>query len=470
MRKIVIKVIAFVLVFTAAFSVSACGNKDIEQETLKITIGNNDTEKQLFLTLADAFEEYMENEKGMTIKVDRKPSTVEFSGTNGYSQSIATLFAQEKLGDVIYTGDSYASAFIKDGQSAYFANLYDYLDDSFLNLYDDAVLNSGIFNINGTNKLAFMPRSYDQVTVYINKKIFKAIGMESEIPTTEKYGANWEDWTWDAFKTLLGKMRTAMNTIYGTSASYYYPVDANLSWNAVYGAIIESFGGYSIKIDGQTIKSGFDSANTEVGVYEKTNNALAFMKDLVVKEYTPAKVGVEFANGYMGMWFTTRPNVARCKNNDKVELAFAPLPKVTDEDTGLENTKTSVGFGAMGYALNVDSSKKDLALEFIKFCVGVEGQRILCAAGTAVPVLNSERTRDGVWTNIFPGVDQSAFLFDHADYQKYVASYARGVKPEYEFSVYSYAQAAFINNVLTANTTAELAASIYDAIDNYLVL
>ena len=454
-----------------SFALTGCGNKTrSDPNTLWLTVQDTQAELAIHVKLGNAFAEKMK-EQGQEITVRRST----FSN-NDYGKSILTLLNTQSLGDVVFTYDTYASQYSKEGL---FEDLSSYVErDIDLSLYNEDVIESARAY---ENQLSYFPRSYDMVTVFINNQFFRDVGMEDRIPSTEIYGENWENWTWSAMLDLLKDLRVAINQSEkygGAKSSYYYPVDANIAWNAVYDSVIKSFGGYTVNAENMT--SGLDSA--QGAVYENTLRAIQFMKDLV-EEKTEYAEGVEgrddktkralanssegtFSSGNDAMAFMTRPSVQGCKEAD-MDLSFAPMPKFDAAVTGLENGTTYVGYGSGGYALYKDSANKELAWEFIRFAVSEEGQEIIAEDGLCIPTIKSLQTSDAAWTEYLPGVDQSAFLFEGNTLS--LATYARGVEQETEYQIYSKIKQSMMSALLDPDKTpANVASSLYNAIKNYI--
>ena len=448
MKKIVGTLLAAVLSFSC-LAMSACGgSKEDSSNTLWITIQDSQAEGAIHVKLGDAFAKKMKEEKGIDVTVKR--STFNLSD---YGKSITTLYATQSLGDVVFTYDTYASLYSKNDM---FADLTPYVEkDVDLSLYNSTIIESAKAY---KNELSYFPRSFDQVTVFINNQFFKDMGMEDKIPA-QKDGS-WDWWTWSEMLSLLTELRTAINTkMTSAQASYYYPVDANLAWNAVYDSIIKSFGGYTV--DAVNMKSGLDSANTEV--YENTLKAISFMKNLIVNEYAHTAEGT-FVAGNTAMAFMTRPSVSACKDAE-MDISFAPMPKFDQAITGIENGTTYVGYGSGGYALNENSNKKDLAWEFIKFAISEEGQKLIASDGLCIPTIKSQLTTEGEWTKFLPGVDQSAFLYDA--HTLTLATYARGVEQETEYNIYSKIKQNMMS-ALQNKEPANVASTLYSSIKNYI--
>lgn len=456
------KVLVLLLSLAMVLGITACGNGNDKtsssgKQVLTITVNSSASETLLQKKVGEAFQNKMK-EKGIDVEV----TTTTYSGST-YQKDIMTLYNSGKLGDVITCSDTNLSFMAMNG---YIADLNKVIKDdkSFdLGAYNSEIIDSGKCYDGG---LYYMPRSYDQVVCFIDVQFFKAIGMENDIPKADANGS-WDWWTWDKMEQLLTKMRTKITETYGEAqAAYYYPLDANFQWGAVYEAVIKSFGGYVV--DTKAMKSGFDSANKDV--YSKTLKAVEFMKGLVTKEL----VTLDNENAFIstdkrGMFFTTRPNVAACINAGK-EIAFAPLPKFTKTQTGLDNGETYVGFGAVGYTINSEAKNQDLAWEYIKFCASEEGQGIIASAGSSVPTLTSLRTAEATWIQALKDADgkvieQSAFL--HEGHKKTLAAYARGVDASNEANIYSEVQRRFLSE-LRKDSAQNVLSGISQAIKIYL--
>ena len=448
------KILAIALSLVSCFGLASCGGYDgSDPNVLRITVNSTDPELNLSATLNRAFKQKMLEEYGREITI--KQST--FSESN-YAENIDTLVGSKELGDVVFTYDDKSGIKMKEG---YFDDLDTFIaeDSTFdINDYDAEIISSAR---SYQNQLAYIPRSFDQITMFINKDFFKDIGMEDKIPSTAIYGENWENWTWSALYDLCAEMRTAIDEsdAYKNKRDYYCPLDANFFWNPVYDPILKAFGSYSVDVT--TLKSGFDDENT--AVYDKTIKALEFMQSFVKNQYSYAGWG-SFSSGNQGLYLATRPAVTSCIDKG-MDVAFAPFPKFTEETTGIANTTTYVGYGSAGYAIYSLSKNKDLAWEYIKFVCGEEGQKLIGANGTCVPVLKSELTANGEWTNSLPGVDQSAFIYD--GHTRSLATYARGLLVNTEFNFYKETQSILIDG-LEKKTAADICATVFNTVRHYL--
>ncbi len=422
-------------------SMAACGgNQDDSSSSnvLSITISDSSSEILIQKKLSKAFQDKMKAEQNMDIEV--KYTT--FS-TGKYTENIMTLFTTRSLGDVIYAYDDTAGLLLNNGVIEALDEIMA-ADTAFdVNVYNQDIMNTA--KSNGAQM--YMPRSFDQITTFINYDIFEELGMTDKVPmpitdsSDPKYveGDPWAWWTWDECLALCAELRTKMDEYYGYSAEYMNPIDANLAWDAVYDPIVKSFGGNIV--DAETLTSGLNSTSS---AYAATLKAFEWMKSaLIDTEYTPAGAGT-FAAGNQAMAFHTRPSIAS-PNSRGIEMRFAPIPRFTKTQTGIEDGETYVGFGSSGYAINKSSTKKDLAWEFIKFTMSSEGQAIISADGLSVPIIQSERTVNSGWTGLLGDVDQSAFLYEGNSYS--FAKYARGISLETESSIYSKMNQSFFTQI-----------------------
>ena len=456
------KALVLFLSFVMLFGVAACGGGNDKsslsgKQVLTVTVNSSASETLLQKKVEEAFKNKMK-ENGVDVEI----VTSTYAGST-YQKDVMTLYNSGKLGDVITCSDTNLSFM---AMNEYILDLNELIkkDSSFdLSAYNSEIINSGICYDDG---LYYMPRSYDQVVCFIDVDFFEAIGMSSDIPKADENGS-WDWWTWDKMEELLTKMRTKITETYGeVQGEYYYPLDANFQWGAVYDAVIKSFGGYTLDVDAK--KSGFDSDNKET--YAKTLKAVEFMKGLVNKELvTLDNENAFLSNDKRGMFFTTRPNVSVCINTGK-KLAFAPLPKFTKKQTGLDNGETYVGFGAVGYTINKEAKNQDLAWEYVKFCASEEGQEIIASAGSSVPTLTSLQNSDAAWIKALKDsdgnvIEQSAFLYD--GHKKTMAAYARGVDAANEANIYAEVQRRFLSE-LRKDSAQSVLSGIYGAIKIYL--
>ena len=461
MKKL-ISFIAVVLSSIICFSMFACDCGNGDRDGLIVTISDSDEDIEIQIALQDAFKDYMKG-KGQNVKVTYNTYT-----SSSYEQDLLSLQSGNKLGDVIQTSDRFASLMA-------YKKIFEPLDDiisgdSSFNLsdYDNEIIDTARAY---ENKVYYMPRSYDQVVIFINTDFFNAIGVDYPKPD---YNAEdpWGWWTWDECEELCDKIKLALVSTFGPDeAEYYYPMAANLFWNPVNNALIKSFGGKTVDVDDATISTGFNTADEK---YAETLKAVEYMRKLAVKGWTSSTNDERFlasrgSNKCTGMWFTTRPNVLKCLNND-INLAFAPVPKITETQTGKTENTTYVGYGSAGYALSALSSQKTLAWEFVKFCASEAGQKIISDNGASVPTLNSLKNTSASWVNSVKDkngsvIDQNAFLYNGNT--RTLSTYARGVKAEEEYKIYESVQSKIISGI-TKDPAVTLCSDIYSTIKDYL--
>lgn len=457
MKKTTKRILAMAMVATSALTTSACGGDGRKSggNTLWVTVNNANYEKTIFNKLKNAFVQKMADEgRKITVKYNTY-------GEGSYTENIMKYISSGTIGDVVYAYDESSGNFLKE---KYFVALDDYIaKDQDLNLanYSTDILDSAR-TYNG--KLAYFPKSFDQMITFINVDMMTELGLQDEIPTAANTN-DWADWTWEKLLELCATIKENIKTTYDKQADYYYPLAMRPFYQPIYDPIVKSFGGYSV--DGVALKSGFDANNTEV--YPKTKKAIEFLNDLVDNGYTEPGEG-SFSGGYDAITFAVRPSVISVKNA-QMNVAFAPLPKFTDSITGLTGTTTYVGYGSSGYAISADSRNKSLAWEFIKFCVGEEGQAITAESGACIPVIKSQFNTSAKWTEYLKDefgnvIDQSAFVYDGLT--RSLATYARGVDVKTEYEIYNQTKQILLTSLDKKTSVSDIMASIYNATKTYI--
>ena len=455
------KIVGFLLAIActlSSFTLFGCSNSNGGEDgnTLTVTIEDSNTELSIFTTLKNSFIKKIKEEEGIDITIKKS-----VFNSASYEKDIGTLIATDSIGDVVYTYDTNCGPLTEKGNFIDLNTMIENDSDFDMSIYDEEILNSAK---TGTGMLGYFPRSYDQITLFINRDFFINLGMEEDIPTTEKYGENWENWTWDVMLELCAKLRQKIDdpsSPYYSTRKYIHPLAMDVFYNAVYDSVVKSFGGETV--DGKTKTSGFDSASDK---YAATVKAFDFLRSMVENNYTPAFWGA-FTSGNNAMAFSVRPIVKSCIDA-QIDVCFAPIPKFTKNQTGNDETETYVSYGSSGYAISSSSKNKDLAWKFIKYCVSEEGQRIIGQSGMCVPVIKSQQNADGEWTNILEDVDQSAFVFN--GYNKRLATYARGVSTATEYNIYSKAQATIIDRIGKDGATGkQIVDAIWAQIGSYVV-
>ena len=313
--------------------------------------------------------------------------------------------------DIFWTDEvfSYASKGQLEPLDDYFASLNVNKNDFY-----ESMLDIGKYE----NKLYMMPREYNKVVTFYNKRIFDAVfsGMsEDDLPFTPKTGTHYpaDGWTWSEFVDTAEKIVLKQG-----SDIVRRGADISLTWGSCGPTIFEGLGG--------TIKTG--SGSSEAVNFNNSEN-LRIMTDIYNLMGSGAFVNPtkpdtgEFINGKVGMVFSSRPDCSSYQNafNDDWDVVSFPLlPQ-----------KAAICTGCSGYVVNANSKVKEMAIRLLFYMVSEEGQSKFCETGNCVPVLKSMKDSE-VWrSHPRTTINHEAFLwgeqYDTAPYKfNFTSELAKG--------------------------------------------
>lgn len=301
--------------------------------------------------------------------------------------------------DIFWTDEvySYASRNLLEPIDDYFTK-YNVNKDDFY----ESMLKVGTYD----NKLYMMPREYNKVVCFYNKKIMDDVFNtgsysvdnlpftydEQKYATTEKYyPAN--GWTWEEFVNTANAMVARVGNDISRRGA-----DVSITWGSSGPAIFEGLGG-TIRTDANgTEKIDFDNENNRTIM----NELVTLMNNGTF--VNPAKPDVgEFTSGKVGMIISSRPDATNYQTafgNDWDVVTFPILPK-----------KPVIVTGSSGYVVNASSKVKEVAMRLLFYMVSEEGQNLFSETGNCVPVLKS-LTDSQVWRT-YPRADinHDAFLW-----------------------------------------------------------
>ncbi len=229
------------------------------------------------------------------------------------------------------------------------------------------------------DELYALPRDFDTIGLWYNKKLFDAAGVD--YPT--------DDWTWDDVREAARKLTNEQKGVYGVAA----PLDTQQGY---YNTIAQA-GGYVVSEDGT--ESGYDDP--------KTIEGLRFWPDLIQEGVSPTHQQMTdtepkqmFQSGKVAMFYGGSWQAVSFRNDPAIanSIDVAPLP-AGEEDTSIIH--------GLGNAINVNTKNKDAAWEWVKFLGSKQAAQMTAESGIVIPAY--EGTQKG-WLDAFPKYKLQAFL------------------------------------------------------------
>ncbi len=302
--------------------------------------------------------------------------------------------------DIFWTEEvfSYASLGLIEPLDRYF-DAYN-VDRS--NFYE-SMLNVGKYN----GELYMMPREYNKVVCYYNKKLFDRTfnagqySLEKLPPftyDTEKYAATQKfypanGWTWDEFIATAAALVQRVDGQIATRGA-----DISVTWGSSGPNIFESLGGTIRTEQNGAEKITFDTPSNRAVMQQ----ILDYMKQGVFLDPVHPDTG-EFINGKVGMFFSSRPDTKTIDSALDGEWDVVTFPLIGENP--------HIVTGCSGYVVNAASKVKEVAMRLLFYMVSEEGQLQFSETGNCVPVLKS--LKDSTVWRTYPKADANhdAFLW-----------------------------------------------------------
>lgn len=224
-----------------------------------------------------------------------------------------------------------------------------------------------------------LPKDFDTVGLWYNKKLFKAAGVD--YPTSS--------WTWSDFQQAAKKLTDTSKGVYGVGATL-------TGQEAFYDTIFQA-GGSVISADGK--KSGYGDANTIKG--------LKFWTDLVKDGYSPSLKQMTdtatinmFESGKIAMYWGGSWDAVAFDGNTSTKAAadVSVLPKGTERATVIHG---------LANVVSAHSAHKTEAEKFEQFLGSKQAAEIEAKSGTVIPAYNG--TQDA-WLKAHPAFHLQNFL------------------------------------------------------------
>ena len=345
----------------------------------------------------------------------RKVTIVRISG--GTDNWIVKQKQGNNLPDVIQVYD-YSAAYWTANNLFYPISDYMQRDAVKESDYFEAIMD--IAKSGSDGKVYWAPRDYNKTVIAYNKDIFDVAGVA--YPS--------DDWTWTDFLNTCNALNDKAKEIKSAMAqTVFYPVDANLNWEAVYYPAIKSYGGDIID------KQASKAMENKDAFIKGVSKLLALADNGLAKP--PSNDNVPFVNRQCAMQICVRPDIVSYANNLKkpdgsVPLDFASMPTYDDPEV----TTSYIGLGCTGYGITSScaASKREMAWDFLKLVMTEEGQESFSATGSGFPVLVSmAEDENATYRNYLPGANHDAFYkFSERDLPM---NYLAGFKPSSHLNI-----------------------------------
>lgn len=293
-----------------------------------------------------------------------------------YWTKLRTQAEGDQLPDVFWMNGPNIQLYASNGM---LATLDDLTDVEWTN-YPQALVD--LYTVEG--KHYGIPKDYDTIAVFANKKLFADAGVE--LPTG--------DWTWEQHNDAARKL--AASGVYGLVSA----LGAADGQGAYYNTIAQA-GGYVIK-DG---KSGFGQPEAIKGlkfwsdlVAEGTIPSLQIMSDT-----TPSAL---FANGQAGMYWAGSWMVGSFANDMESldDVIVLPLPQDQQKGTIIHG---------LSYVASAKSANLAAAKALVAAMTTKEAAETEATNGTAIPAFNGTQQ---AWVDGKPGMQLDVFTKGAEEY------------------------------------------------------
>lgn len=392
-KKICKSVISIMLVFAFCVDIIPQMVSAQEQVTIKYSIWDANQAEGM-----EAIIESFENENP-DIKVE-----LQVSGWDQFWTQLEASAGTNSMPDVFWMHPSQVLRFGQEDNILYdFSELLGSSEKVSKDVFVPEILE--LFTQN--EKVLGIPKDYDTIALWYNKKIFDEAGMD--YPN--------EEWTWDDLVTAAKELTDTEKGIYGFLAPQH--------GQPGYYNIIYSNGGYIVSED--YTESGYKLEETQKAVQDWANLGIegispsqADFAELDVNQYFQSG---KAAMSYFGSWSTS----AMAKNeftNENTDLTVLP-----------SGTKGKISvISGLSNSVNANSKNLDAAIKFAEYLGSEEAMSIQGKYGSAIPARIGS---DNTYLEAFPQFNVKAYLdqVENAKTQPQHISSARRESIENEFLV-----------------------------------
>jgi multiple sugar transport system substrate-binding protein len=212
-----------------------------------------------------------------------------------------------------------------------------------------------VYTLNG--KQYGMPKDYDTVGLWYNKKLFDAAGVKYPDAT----------WTWQDVIAASQKLTDASKGVWGIASPDW--TQENL-----YDTISQG-GGSVISADKKT--SGFDDPKSIAGLQYSLDFITKYKTSPTAQQMTDTDPSQMFASGKVAMFTDGDYDTLMYKNAPGLDADVAPLPAGPGGKATVINGLANVIYAKTKHA--------DAAWEFVKYLGSQEANAIQASTGTVIP-------------------------------------------------------------------------------------
>ncbi|WP_438348777.1 ABC transporter substrate-binding protein [Paenibacillus sp. FA6] len=322
---------------------------------LKFTVWGDLTTGSVEQQLADEFNAAHKN---INVKFEPIPG-------DGYGTKLTTSLAAGQAPDVFLIGEGDFYKYVDKGVVEPLDS-YVEADSSF----DTAIFQQDLLEMGRIHgKLSYLPKDFNPLSLWYNKKLFDAEGME--YPNA--------DWTWtdlnEAAKKLTKKDDKGKYTQFGYNATKWeYPIFTYLWSN-----------GTDITNEDGTKADGFMNSDKTIAAMEKY---VAMSKG--EEKVSPTPQDAETLGGDGSMFMTDKLAMMVNGRWTKYDLDRSDVNYGTSLIPQGENGERGGIIAAAGWAINANGKHKAEAYELVKWLSGKEAQILRSEKGTVLPATIAE--------------------------------------------------------------------------------
>lgn len=368
MRKWLIMLLTVVLGLLGLTGCSDSDKASSDAKDGKVEITYGIWDKKQLPAIEDIIKLF--NEKYPNIKVK-----TEITPYGQYFQKLETAATGGALPDVLWMNGAHVTQYAEGKVILPISDMAK-KDNYSLDNYPKSLID--LYTVDG--KVYGIPKDYDTIGFWYNKKIFDDAGVAYPDDT----------WDWNKLKETAKQLTNKDKGIWGFASTIanqegYY----NFIWQN---------GGYVISMDGK--KAGFDDP--------KTVEALKFYTSFIKEGLSPTQAQMTetaaselFSSGKVAMMLDGPWMVPEYKKNP--DLNVTVLPKGETRATAIHGLSNVIA---------ANTKNKDAAWKFVQFLGSKEAAEVYAKTGTVIPAFNGAQD---TWVKSVPSLNLQAFI-DASEY------------------------------------------------------